>query len=166
MVTNTRYRCSVRLTLLSTVCQVECKHLHLSIPTFGFDGFRWHARAYCIRDETFKDYVIARILNVNEEEAAEVDPETDQDWHSIVTLVIAPNPGLSQDRRKVIEFDYGMKQGQTSLEIRGAMAHCVKQRLDLDRDLKTVSPEEQQIILVKNKARRKERHVTPRGPCR
>ena len=31
---------------------------------FGYDGFRWHVRAYCHLDNKFKDFLLPRILEV------------------------------------------------------------------------------------------------------
>lgn len=42
------------------------------------DGFRWHARAFCLRDEKFKDFVLGRILESDLGEVADVDPERDR----------------------------------------------------------------------------------------
>ena len=30
----------------------------------AFDGFRWHARAFCCGDEVFKDFLLSRILDI------------------------------------------------------------------------------------------------------
>ncbi|MGN6205889.1 WYL domain-containing protein, partial [Humibacter sp.] len=33
---------------------------------FGYDGLRWHARAYCHIDSKFKDFLLPRILGVRD----------------------------------------------------------------------------------------------------
>jgi hypothetical protein len=33
---------------------------------FGYDGFRWHVRAYCHLDNKFKDFLLPRILDIGE----------------------------------------------------------------------------------------------------
>lgn len=118
---------------------------------FGFDWFRWHTRAFCVRDQKFKDFVIARILEVKEATASEVEPEQDCEWNTELVLVIGPHPGLSEDQRKAIELDYGMTNGRAHLTVREAMAYYVKQRLGLGRDSDSSSPEQQQIILLETK---------------
>lgn len=30
----------------------------------AFDGFRWHARAFCLTDEVFKDFLLSRMLEI------------------------------------------------------------------------------------------------------
>jgi predicted DNA-binding transcriptional regulator YafY len=32
---------------------------------FGYDGFRWHARAWCHETSKFKDFLLPRILGIN-----------------------------------------------------------------------------------------------------
>ncbi|MGA3851258.1 WYL domain-containing protein, partial [Escherichia coli] len=49
---------------------IEIRYQSLSRPeprwrwiaphAIGFDGFRWHARAYCETDRTFKDFLLSR----------------------------------------------------------------------------------------------------------
>ena len=59
------------------------------------------------------------------------------------------NPGrfsLSASKKKVVELDYGMTNGQVILETRQAMLYYVLQRLGLSRDGE-VRPEAQQIQL-------------------
>ncbi len=34
---------------------------------FGYDGFRWHVRAYCHLENKFKDFLLPRILEVGEQ---------------------------------------------------------------------------------------------------
>ena len=50
---------------------------------FGYDGFRWHARAYCHLDNKFKDFLLPRILDIGElgEAGAGVDLERPADLH-------------------------------------------------------------------------------------
>jgi len=61
----------------------------------AFDGFRWHARAFCFSDEVFKDFLLSRILDIRGSRASDVLAENDQDWHTFATLEIGPHPALS-----------------------------------------------------------------------
>ena len=61
----------------------------------AFDGFRWHARAYCFTDDCFKDFLLARILGIRDSRPSDIDDSQDADWHTMVTLEIGPHPGLS-----------------------------------------------------------------------
>jgi len=117
----------------------------------GFDGFRWHARAYCHKDEVFKDFVFARILDIGESKPHAIDPESDRAWSESVTVMIAPHSGLSEGQRRAIELDYGMLDGQCAIEVPKAFLHYFLKRLGLDGDPARKRPQDQHIVLVNRK---------------
>jgi predicted DNA-binding transcriptional regulator YafY len=123
----------------------------LSPHALAHDGFRWHARAYCHTRKEFRDFVIARMLEVNGSEPA-VIPKTadDQEWHTIVPLVLVPHPKLSESHKRAIELDFGMKDGQVEFQCRQAFLFYALRHLRLDLE-GTATPEAQQIVL-KNRA--------------
>jgi predicted DNA-binding transcriptional regulator YafY len=57
----------------------------------AFDGFRWHARAFCRNDGVFKDFLLSRIVEVGEQADASSAAENDTDWHSEIILKIRPH---------------------------------------------------------------------------
>ena len=98
---------------------IEIKYQSMSRPepswrwiaphAIAFDGFRWHARAFCSSDEVFKDFLLSRILDIRGSRTSDVLGDNDQDWHTFATLEIGPHPALSETQAKVIALDYGMK---------------------------------------------------------
>lgn len=118
----------------------------------AFDGFRWHARAFCVSDAAFKDFLLSRILNVRDTRESHVQAETDQDWHTTVTLEIGPHPALSETQAKVIALDYGMKNGKAELKVRRALLYYALRRLGLDTDPAARKPHDQQIVLLNREA--------------
>src|SRR5690606_18738827 len=78
----------------------------------AFDGFRWHARAFCQNDKVFKDFLLSRIVEIGKRETVTADQQGDTDWHSEVVLEIGPHPDLSPTQRRAIEMDYGMEDGR------------------------------------------------------
>lgn len=124
----------------------------VSPHALGFDGFRWHVRAFCETDQVFKDFLLARIVGVRDERPADSDPNSDSDWYEHVDLEIGPHPGLSESQRQVIELDYGMQDGRTTFRVRRAFAFYAAMRLGLDRDPGTVDPSSQQIVLLNREA--------------
>lgn len=94
---------------------IEVKYQSLSRPeptwrwiaphAIGFDGFRWHTRAFCKTDEAFKDFLLSRILQTRGVEASDAADTADTDWQEHVTLEIAPHPEPSKNQKKVIELD-------------------------------------------------------------
>ena len=114
----------------------------------GFDGFRWHARAFCEIDLTFKDFVLSRILNTRETRASVRSPEADADWQTHVVLRIGPHPDLTETQKKVVGLDYGMRDGQAEISVRRALLYYTLKRLGLDTDPSARRPQDQQIVLL------------------
>jgi hypothetical protein len=81
----------------------------LSPHALGYDGFRWHVRAFCHKRGRFSDFVLARILNTGQGEPSTVDPRLDAQWQTILPLVLVPHPDLPPAKKRVIELDYGCR---------------------------------------------------------
>lgn len=118
----------------------------------GFDGFRWHARAFCLTDEVFKDFVLSRILELRGSRESEVRAAEDLDWNLEITLEIAPHPALSETQAKVIALDYGMRAGKAKIKVRRALLYYALRRLGLDTDPDARKPQDQQIVLLNREA--------------
>jgi len=119
----------------------------LSPHALGYDGFRWHMRAYCHKRGGFYDFVLARVLAIAASEGTEIDPAKDFIWHRIVDLVLAPHPELAGGKRKVIELDYGMTDGEVHLHCRQALLYYTLKRLGL-LAAEAPDPNVQQIVLA------------------
>jgi hypothetical protein len=118
----------------------------------AFDGFRWHARAFCCKDRVFKDFLLSRILSVGGEMQREADPAEDRDWQEIVTLQVGPHPGLSDAQKRVFSMDYGMVDGVAEIPVRRALLYYALKRLGLDTDPAARRPQDQQIVLLNSDA--------------
>lgn len=114
----------------------------------GFDGFRWHTRAYCFIDNRFKDFVLSRIFETRGTKPTEIDPELDEDWHEQVVLEIGPHPDLTDNQKAVIALDYGMVDGKAEITVRKAFLYYTLKRLGLDTDPSARKPQDQQIVLI------------------
>ena len=123
----------------------------ISPHAVGFDGFRWHVRAYCHERNDFRDFVFARILNIASDEASDVDPLNDAAWTNMLDVVLAPHPELLEGQRRAIDLDYGMQAGHVSFRTRQALLFYLLRRLGLDR-LAQGTPQSQQIVLVNRDA--------------
>ena len=141
---------------------IEVKYQSLSSPgprwrwiaphAIGFDGFRWHTRAFCLTHEAFKDFLLSRILEIRASRESEVPSEHDRDWNTEITLEIGPHPALSETQAKVIALDYGMRGGKAKIKVRRALLYYALRRLGLDTDLDARKPQDQQIVLLNRKA--------------
>jgi predicted DNA-binding transcriptional regulator YafY len=137
---------------------IEVKYQSLSRPeprwrwiaphAIGFDGFRWHTRAFCLTDQSFKDFLLSRIIETRGTKPSEVGADGDADWNEQVTLEIGPHPELSETQQKVIALDYGMRGGRAKILVRKALIYYALKRLGLDTDPGARTPQDQQIILI------------------
>lgn len=137
---------------------IEVKYQSLSHPeprwrwiaphAIGFDGFRWHARAYCLTDQAFKDFLLSRILEIRGSQQNNVPAENDRDWNTVVILEIGPHPALSETQAKVIALDYGMRDGNAQIKVRRAFLYYALRRLGPDTDPGARKPQDQQIVLL------------------
>ena len=114
----------------------------------AFDGFRWHARAFCQNDQVFKDFLLSRIVEVGEQGPVTADPSADEAWHTEVVLEIGPHPDLSENQRRAIQMDYGMEEGRAQIAVRRALLFYALKRLGLDTDPAARRPQDQQIVLL------------------
>ena len=141
---------------------IEIKYQSLSHPdprwrwiaphAIGFDGFRWHARAFCEIDQAFKDFVLSRIMETRGMRPRTSDPAADTDWNEHVVLEIGPHPHLSETQQKVIALDYGMRAGSAKIEVRRAFLYYTLKRLGLDTAPSARRAQDQQIVLLNRDA--------------
>ncbi len=114
----------------------------------GFDGFRWHTRAYCYVDNIFKDFLLPRIQGVRGIKDSEIDSKSDEAWHSNVTVQIGPHPDLNENQKRVVEVDYGMTDGALGITTRKAFLYYVLKRFSLDLPVGSRSAKDQHIVLL------------------
>jgi predicted DNA-binding transcriptional regulator YafY len=118
----------------------------------GFDGFRWHARAFCEQSGQFKDFVLSRVSETKQSRPAEDQAAKDTAWHDVIELEIGPHPELSLNQKRVIELDYGMQNGRVVIPVRKALLFYALKRLGLDTDPAARKPQDQQIVLLNKDA--------------
>jgi hypothetical protein len=115
---------------------------------FGYDGFRWHARAYCHLTDRFKDFLLPRILGIGELGEAGADAQQDTLWQERFGVEIGPHPELTASQKAVIAKDYGMESGAAVLTVRYAMLFYVLKRLGLLGDAARQPARSQHIVVV------------------
>ena len=131
-----------------SLSQPEPRWRWIAPHAIGFDGFRWHSRAFCLTDQAFKDFLLSRILETRGSRSSDISSEADTDWNSEVTLEIGPHPDLSDTQQKVISLDYGMRGGRAKIKVRKALLYYALRRLGLDTDPSARKPQDQQIVLL------------------
>jgi hypothetical protein len=118
---------------------------------FGFDGFRWHARAYCHLDENFQDFLLPRMLDVGGFAESGVSAANDVEWSTEFRVIIGPHPALAPSQKAVVEKDYGMTDGRAVLIVRRAMLFYVLKRLGLLNDAEKENPRAQHVVAINRK---------------
>ena len=118
---------------------------------FGYDGFRWHTRAYCHLEHKFKDFLLPRILDVGAKSEPGEAGERDWLWNNYFDVVIGPHPALTASQQKVVAKDYGLDQGSGVLAVRYAMLFYVLKRLGLLGDAGKLNAKTQHIVTINRK---------------
>jgi len=114
---------------------------------FGYDGFRWHARAFCHIDGKFKDFLLPRALKVRSPGEPGQAGTKDKLWHDFFSFEIVPHPDLTASQQAVVAKDYGMTNGKCVLKVRYAMLFYVLRRLGLLGDASKVPARRQHIVV-------------------
>jgi hypothetical protein len=114
----------------------------------AFDGFRWHARARCVRDGAFKDFVLARMSSTGDRRPSAIDPHADKAWHQSVRTIIGPHPGLSAGQRKAVEAGYGMTGGVSVIDVRASFLWYFLKGFGIEGDAVAKSPQDPHIVLL------------------
>jgi len=116
------------------------------------DGARWHVRAWCEKNQDFRDFVLSRIQEIHGTEGqARASVDEDEGWNHLLTVTIEPDMRLSEAQQKLVALDYGMEltskgQYQRSYQVRRALLIYTLQNLRLDRPRER--GEAQQIMLT------------------
>jgi hypothetical protein len=120
----------------------------ITTHAFGYDGFRWHARAYCHLTDRFKDFLLPRIIGVRDPGLGGRRGDEDALWQERFSVLISPHPALSDEQKAIVAKDYGMRDGTTPLEVRYAMLFYVLKRLNLLGAPELLSARSQHIVVA------------------
>jgi predicted DNA-binding transcriptional regulator YafY len=116
----------------------------------AFDGSRWHSRAWCHQNHYFKDFVFARIQQVHDSRESNIDPSSDERWHSTATITLRAGRSLTVGQRRAVETEFGMQDGKLRITMRQALIPYFIRQLQLDDD-RILPPRPQTIEWVNKK---------------
>jgi hypothetical protein len=111
----------------------------ISPHTLINDGSRWHVRAWCEKNQDFRDFVLSRIQAVyGAEGSATTSGNQDEGWNKWLTVSIEPDIRLSESQQKLVVLDYGMEETTEKrfvrhYPVRRALLIYTLQNLRLDR---------------------------------
>lgn len=97
----------------------------------GHNGCRWHLRAWCERNDDYRDFALGRIAEIEWTRDHMDLPRPDEEWDTIVTLKVKPHRSLDAVRKQAVEMDYGMTSGSLKIKVRKAMEGYLRDRLGL-----------------------------------
>ncbi|MDB2512530.1 WYL domain-containing protein [Luminiphilus sp.] len=116
--------------------------------TLVWTGYRWHVRAWCEKNQDFRDFVLSRFRGEADlMDSSERNASEDNDWQQHVTLQVEPDPRLRADQREVIAHDYNMENGRLSLTTRAKLAPYLLQLLNVNTGPLLDDPRAQQLVL-------------------
>lgn len=117
-----------------------------------FDGLRWHMRAFSPSHQAYRDFVLARVVEVFELGRSEHQLPDDPDWDYWLTVKIGPHPGLTASQKAVIERDFAMQDGVLSYSVRAALLPYWLLAMRIGPDDLQRSAINQQIVLLNRAA--------------
>ena len=115
-----------------SIARDEPQERFISPHAFGYDGVRWHLRAFCHLREGFRDFVFGRISAPGTPMTSDVNSADDREWHTNVDLVLKPDDSLTLRQRQGVEIDYGMKNGRVTVSCRQAMLFYTLRTLNFE----------------------------------
>lgn len=104
----------------------------ISPHAFGYDGLRFHVRAWCYKNEEYRDFSLLRMQKVQwpTDEVAEELPQ-DEEWEEWVEVTVEVNADLEEGTRQALLEDYEVCDGRIQIRCRKAMKPYVLHRLGL-----------------------------------
>lgn len=116
--------------------------------TIVHSGQRWHVRAWCEKNQDFRDFVLSRMSDQPEVlTPGDHRAKDDEAWNTKVTVRLIPDPRLNEAQRALIGIDYGMCDQRLNLDTRGALVSYLLQQLRVDSRVEHRLPEAQQIVV-------------------
>jgi len=116
--------------------------------TIVHTGLRWHVRAWCEKNQDYRDFVLSRFRGVPDiMDLSEHNIDDDTSWNTPVTIKLKPDTRLSREQKAVIARDYGMTNGVLKIATRGSLVQYALQQLHVDDKLLQGKPSAQQIII-------------------
>jgi predicted DNA-binding transcriptional regulator YafY len=116
--------------------------------TLVYTGLRWHARAWCEKNQDYRDFVLSRFRDIPEiMDESEHGAQGDTGWNTRITIRITPDPRLGRAQQEVVEVDYGMEGGVLEVSTRGRLVPYALKLLHIDPQETLAEPMAQQIVV-------------------
>jgi hypothetical protein len=131
-----------------------------------FYGLRWYVRAYCNKNQQFRDFTLSRFNGeaVFEGKATH-SSALDEKWQSMVDVVIEADPRFNDQQKRIIEQDFQMENRQKTITTRAALVNYLLRRLHIDSYKNTPEEKEDKKITLMNVKKRLIRKYLMRQVC-
>jgi hypothetical protein len=113
-----------------------------------FSGMRWHVRAYCEKNQDYRDFVLTRFYgDVEYLGVSKQSPLNDTAWHTLVNVCIVPDQRLSPEQQQIVANDYGMTNNSLLIQVRGSLVPYLLQMMNIDVNMIAADPRAQQVTI-------------------
>lgn len=110
-------------------------------------GLRWHVRAWCEKNQEYRDFVLTRFYGQPESIGKTLPLPPDTDWETKVNVCFKPDPRLSEDQQSIVANDYGMTNNRLVVCIRASLIPYLLKMLNLDAHKIEGDARAQQIVI-------------------
>lgn len=112
-------------------------------------GRRWHVRAFCTKNQDFRDYTLGRIVDVSLlGQSAEKLETDDKAWMTRVPVRLVAHPDLTLDQQSLIRFEYFNDTASRVETCRGSLVNYFIQDIRAAIDAKTQRPPDFQLAVA------------------
>jgi predicted DNA-binding transcriptional regulator YafY len=109
---------------------------------------RWHVRAYCEKNNDYRDFVLTRFYGTPESDGqAKHSIEQDEAWNTMVNVCFTPDQRLSPEQQAIVANDYGMTDKRLLIHVRGALVPYLMQMMRIDINVVAADPRAQQVVI-------------------
>lgn len=97
----------------------------------AWSGHRWHARAWCLENLDYRDFVLGRMEEARWPVAAAPLPLRDVAWETVTTVEVRPFAGLDDEQQAGIAAEFRMEKRRLRIPVREAMVQYLETALGL-----------------------------------
>lgn len=142
--------------------RVEIEYVSLSNPlterriiaphTLVCTPLRWHIRAYCEKNQDYRDFVLSRFRGESQLLHVTTNLKAlDTHWNKTITLVLKPDPRLNAAQQMVIAHDYAMSNQRLEIKTRACLVHYCLRILNINPMQQMLKAEAQQLVIANMK---------------
>jgi hypothetical protein len=97
----------------------------------AWSGHRWHARAWCLENHAWQDFVLGRMEDARWPEPVDPLPVRDEAWDTYVTVEVRPHTSLDEEQQQAVATEFRMTKRRLKLRVRQAMVQYLESSLGL-----------------------------------